>query len=170
MLTLNVVRNKISYDYKFDKQKNSYENNVKNNSKDVIVLLKDNRPIFKAFCQTTANHPEFSFGDTIRPGAFQVKCFVEHRQMHGEIHGIVNGYDLDGQKIDVFSMQVENGYQKGRWLIHDRFSFAKNRDLNNAYSGGCFIMSSTDLVRFNEALRNLGVMPGTVINGNLMEV
>lgn len=170
MLHIRIVRNKVSYQYKIDKSKNDYTNNINNNSKDVIIILDDDTPIFKAFCQTVANHPDFSFKDTIRPGTFQIKCFVEHRQMHGEIHGIVDAFDLDGQKINQYSMQFDNGYQKGRWLIHDKWAEAKNRDLHNAYSGGCFIMSSIDLVRFNDALKNLGVKPGTVINGNLMEV
>ncbi|MGP1459912.1 MAG: hypothetical protein ACTTKL_11520 [Treponema sp.] len=44
---------------------------------------------------------------------------------------------------------TKDGYQNGRWLIHDRFSFSKGGDTNYAWSAGCFILSSKDLEASN---------------------
>lgn len=169
-LILRIVRNKISHDYKFDKQKNDFSNNIKNNTKDFFILLKNGSIIFKCLCQSVANHPDYSYTDSIKQCLFNVKCFVDPRNFHGEIHGIINAIDLDNQPIDNFSMQLDNGFQKGRWLIHDRYSFEKKRDLNNAYSGGCFILSSKDLEEFNKILKTEGIDRDDLIMGELWEV
>ena len=59
--------------------------------------------------------------DTVRAGNFTVKCFVPPRTFHGEIHAITKTRDLDGQEIDRNAMQTtKDGYQNGRWLIHDK--------------------------------------------------
>jgi len=169
-LQIRLIRNRISHDYQFDKSKSSFDSNIKNNSKDIIIIVKNNTPIFKSFCQSVANHPHYKYKDTIHDGKFEIKCFVENRNFHGGIHGIINAFDIEGQPIDIYSMQIDNGYQKGRWLIHDKYSFEKKRDLNNAYSGGCFIMSSEQLSEFNKVLISCNVNPGDVIPGILMEV
>ena len=114
--------------------------------------------------------PHFDFKDTIKEGSFQVKCFVEPRSYHGQVHGVINALDLNNQKIDQFSMQIENGFQKGRWLVHDKWSFSKGRDLNNSYSGSCFILSSKKLEILNEKLKELGIKPCDIINGTLEEM
>ena len=168
---IKVTRKKSSFDYKYDKSKNVYKNNIKNNSLDKLELFFDDQYIigFNSV-QTVSNHPHFDHFDTIDKGPFRIQCFVSPRKFHGLIHGIIDAVDIEGQKIDHWSMQVEGGYQKGRWLVHDRWSFKKNRDLRNGYSGGCFILSSSDLKRFNEKLKKLLIKPGDILNGILVEV
>jgi hypothetical protein len=169
MFSLKVIRKKQSYFFKHNQKKNDFKNNIKNNTLDRIELYFNNKLIFQAKAQTVSNHPHYDFYDTIKKGTFKIKCFVNPRKFHGQIHGIIDAMDIENQPIDHWSMQVENGYQKGRWLIHDRWSFAKNRDLYNAYSGGCFIMSSKDLEKFNKHLTENGISKGDVIKGTLME-
>jgi hypothetical protein len=170
-LKIEVLRYLKSYDFKHYHDKNDFYNNIRNNSIDTLILYKENQIIFKCEnVQTVSNHPDFDFKDTIREGEFKLKCFVESRSFHGRIHGIVNAYDLDNEPIDNYSMQLDNGYQKGRWLLHDKYSFAKKRDLHNSYSGGCFIMSSIDLGEFNSILLENEISPEDIITGILKEV
>ena len=171
-IKIKILRDKLSYDFKYDENKNDYKNNIRNNSIDTILILNSRkRAIFVSReVQTVANHPHFDFLDTIAPGKFKMRCFVEQRKYHGRIHGIVSARDLENQEIDCYSMQVENGYQKGRWLIHDRWSFEKERDLFNGYSGGCFVMSSRDLFNFNRVLERYGVVKNDILNCSLIEV
>ena len=93
------------------------------------------------------------------------------RKFHGQIHAITRSRDIDGQWIDRNAMQTAaNGYQNGRWLIHDKFSFEKRADTNYAWSAGCFILSSNDLEAFNAELKAQGVVAGDEIAGTLSEV
>jgi hypothetical protein len=66
-------------------------------------------------------------------------------------------------------MTLDNGFQLGRWLIHDKFSFSLGRDTNYAWSAGCFILSSMDLETLNKHLKQHGVRSGDLINGTLIE-
>lgn len=62
-----------------------------------------------------------------------MKSFVPPRTFHGEIHAISKTRDLDGQEIDRNAMQTtKDGFQNGRWLIHDRYSQKLGRDTNYA--------------------------------------
>lgn len=181
-LLIKILRDKRSYDYKYSEEEakklgivNEYALRTKNNSLDSLILLKGDKELFRCnTVQTVANHPHYDYNDTIAMGKFQVQCFVKPRKFHGQIHGIVYAKDIEGQNIDAWSMQVENGYQKGRWLIHDRWSWDKNRDLNNGYSGGCFIMPSIELEQFNIILNNEGIHSNPnlkqIINGILLEI
>lgn len=176
-LELLVVRLTSSLDYKFNPSLNSYENNWKHNGEDYVRLYDraTNELLFEARCQTVSNHPDatkFKFGDTLQPGTFSICCFVQPRAFHGEPHGIMNAYDLEGQPIDAYSMQNDldfPGFQNGRWLLHDRFSFKTNRDTNYAWSGGCIILSSKDLGFLNATLRESGVKKGDVVPARLIE-
>jgi hypothetical protein len=68
-------------------------------------------------------------------------------------------------------MQITaGGFQNGRWLIHDRFSSRLGTDSNYAWSAGCFILAANDLSALNQALRSIGVVPGDLIPGVLVEV
>ena len=112
----------------------------------------------------------FTWGDTVAPGSFTLKAFVPPRAFHGEIHAITQTRDIDGEWIDHDAMQItKNGFQNGRWLVHDRYSFSLKADTNYAWSAGCFIMSSVDLKSFNAMLRTCGVKPGDLIPGSLIE-
>lgn len=165
-----VLRKLASHDYKVNPQANAFENNWKNNSLDEIRIVADEEVLFRSPCQTVSNHPGYKYGDTVLEGDFGVTCFVEPRAFHGEIHGIIDAFDLEGQPIDGYSMQIDNGCQSGRWLIHDRFSFKTNRDTNYAWSAGCFILSSANLAAFNQKLKELGVTKGARLSGKLREV
>ncbi len=179
MLKLEVWRNRQSYNFKADPNKaDGFDNNWKNNSLDQLVLLKDDKVLFIAKAQTVANYcfgdmapgDKLPHGDTVAEGEFTVRCFVEPRKFHGEIHAITSTKDKDGQTIDRNAMQVsDKGFQNGRWLIHDRWSEKLGRDSNFAWSAGCFILSSADLERLNETLKKEGVKAGDEIKGEVIE-
>lgn len=179
MLKFEVWRNRKSYDFKADPKKpDGFDNNWKNNSLDFLLLFNDSEILFKAPAQTVANYcfgdqtpgDNLPHGDTVAAGEFTVRCFVEPRAFHGEIHAITNTKDLDGQTIDRNAMQTSaDGFQNGRWLIHDRWSKKLGRDSNYAWSAGCFILSSADLARLNDVLKRNGVKPNDEIKGEVIE-
>ena len=177
MINIRVERKRISYDFKTDPKKpDSFENNWKNNSLDRLVIRDENIEVFCCRCQSVANYCFGSYATpipgeaTIAPGNFTLKAFVPPRNFHGEIHGITGTRSLDGDWIDCTSMKTtKGGFQNGRFLIHDRFSFNTNRDTNYAWSAGCFITSSKDLELFNQMLRTHGVKPGDLIPGLIIE-
>lgn len=179
MLRITVLRNNKSYDFKADPNKPSgFDNNWKNNSMDWFILSDDDAELIRCRCQSVANYcfgdmasgDFIEHGDTIAPGLFTVKCFVEPRAFHGEIHAITKTKDIDGQWIDRNAMQTtKDGYQNGRWLIHDRFSFKQNADTTYAWSAGCIILSSGDLEAINMLLHAYKIQPGDEISGEIVE-
>lgn len=179
MLKLQIWRNRQSYNFKADPGKpDGFDNNWKNNSIDLLVLLDGSAILFQCHVQTVANYcfgdmtpgDNLSHGDTVAAGEFTLKCFVEPRAFHGEIHAITKTKDLDGQTIDRNAMQTTaGGFQNGRWLVHDRYSFKLGKDTNYAWSAGCFILSSNDLARLNAILKNEGVKTGDEISGEVIE-
>lgn len=180
MLNIIVERNKKSFDFKVDKRREgSFSNNYKNNSIDWFCLYDDNAELARFKCQSVANYcfgdqlpgDTVDYGDTIHEGYFTINCFVPPRSFHGEIHGITETRDIDGQWIDRDSMQTTaNGFQIGRFLIHDRYSEKLKRDTNYAWSAGCIILSSDDLACFNNFLHSYNVKAGTLITGQIVEV
>jgi hypothetical protein len=179
MLHFRVERKKESYCYRANSDKpHGFDNNWNNNSLDSLFLFDDLEMKIKLNCQTVAN---YCFGpnagpknnphiSTIASGDFTVKAFVEPRSFHGEIHAITRTRDIGGNWIDHNAMQVyAEGYQLGRWLIHDKYSFELKRDTNYAWSAGCFILSSADLQTLNKCMKGLGVKPGDLIQGTLVE-
>ena len=178
MVKLRIERALSSYDFRANPEApDSFSNNWKNNSRDWLILLDDKAELCRFRCQTVANYcfgkmapgDSVEHGDTIAPGHFQVRLFAEPRNFHGEIHEIINATDLDGQRIDGHAMQITNdGYQTGRWLIHDRYSKKQGRDTNSAWSAGCFILSSGDLEALNKMLHAYKFMPGEILNGEVV--
>jgi len=179
MINILVERRRESYDFRADPRRpDSFENNWKNNSLDWINIRDGEAALCRFRCQTVANYcfgemataSTVAHGDTVAPGNFTVRAFVPPRAFHGEVHAITSARDIDGELIDREAMQItRNGFQNGRWLIHDRFSFNTGADTNYAWSAGCFIMSSADLATFNALLKKLGVKPGDLIDGTLVE-
>ena len=179
MLKLTIIRYKESYHFKADESKpDSFSNNWKNNSLDDFILTADGAEVFKCKCQSVANYcfgeqragDTVAHGDSVAAGGFTVKCFVPPRTFHGEIHAITKTRDLDGQEIDRNAMQTtKDGFQNGRWLIHDRYSQKLGRDTNYAWSAGCFILSSKDLEAFNRVLKSHGIKAGYAVDGVLRE-
>lgn len=180
MLNIVIERNKKSYDYKVNpKDMGSFGNNWKNNSLDWFCLYDDKCELLRVHCQSVANYnwgeyataDSVEYGDTIHEGYFKVKCFVEPRNFHGEIHGIIETKDIDGQWIGRDSMQTtDKGFQNGRFLIHDKFSKKLGRDSNYAWSAGCFIMNSSDLESLNNLLHSYNVKSGDILCGKIIEV
>lgn len=180
MLSIIIKRRQISWNYKLDNKKpDSFENNHNNNMKDWFCLFDDEAEIARFHCQSIANYnfgkeatySTFPWGDTIREGDFTMKAFVESRAFHGEIHGICNTTDMDGEKIDRESMQINvRGETVGRWLIHDKWSNSRKCEGDYAWSSGCIILSCSDLEAFNVLLRTYGVKPGDEIKGQVIEV
>ena len=179
-MTIRVERKRSSYNFKADPlSPDSFENNWKNNSQDMIIIRSKGLDEVRFHCQTVANYcfgdyatgSTVAYGDTIAPGNFKLRAFVPSRSFHGEIHAITHTKDIDGEWIDRDGMQItKGGFQNGRFLIHDRFSFKTGSDTNYAWSAGCFILSSVDLVMFNKILRAYHVMPGDLIDGLLVDV
>ena len=180
MISIRVERKRSSYNFKADPFKpDSFENNWKNNSLDRIVIQNDGTDEIHLHCQTVANYcfgdyataSTVAHGDTVAPGNFKMRAFVPPRSFHGEIHAITSTKDIDGEWIDHDGMQItKNGFQNGRFLIHDRFSFKLGSDTRYAWSAGCFILSSADLALFNKILRSHNVRSGDLIDGLLVEV
>lgn len=179
MLSLVIERKKESYDYKVDpKRPSGFDNNYKNNMLDWFVFFDDKAEIARFHCQSVANYnfgdfksaDTVEYGDTIAPGYFKIKCFVEPRNFHGEIHGIIETKDIDGQWINRESVQINSsGFQNGRFLIHDKYSSKYNTDTNYAWSAGCIILSSDDLCCFNQLLKAYNVKAGDIISGEIVE-
>ena len=180
MLTMIINRRKTSYQFKADKAKaDSFENNWLHNSEDTLSLVDGGEVAFSCSCQSVANYcfgaqrpgDTAPHGDTVAPGEFTLKCFVEPRSFHGEIHAITRTRDIDGQWIGRDAMQTTaDGFQNGRWLLHDRFSFKTGKDTRHAWSAGCFILSSDDLKRLNAVLRSKGIKAGDEIPGLVVEL
>jgi hypothetical protein len=179
MINLRIARKRESYDFKADPRKpDSFGNNWKNNSLDRIIIRDDSLELAWFRCQTVANYcfgaqataSSLPWGDTVAEGNFTVRAFVPPRSFHGEVHAVTRTRDIDGEWIDHEAMQTtRGGFQNGRWLIHDRFSFKTGADTAYAWSAGCFILSSADLASFNGVLRARGVKPGDLIPGTLIE-
>lgn len=179
MLNIIVERKRKSWDFKANPSKpDGFDNNYKNNMIDSLCLYDDNAEIARFKCQSVANYcfgemaksMKNPAGDSIAEGYFEVECFVEPRNFHGEIHGIVRTKDIDGQWINHESMQIDdNGYQSGRWLIHSNYSNKTKSDTNYAWSAGCIILSTSDLKAFNNLLHAYNVEKGQIIKGELVE-
>lgn len=179
MLNIKILRYRKSYDFKNDpSMPDSFENNWKNNSLDWLLLCDDKGELFRCHCQSVANYcfgknataDSVSYGDTVAPGVFKLRAFANPRSFHGEIHEIIQTKDIDGQYINHQAMQITaDGYQNGRWLIHDRYSSKTGKDTNYAWSAGCFILSSADLKNLNEMLHAYQVEPGTILQGIVLE-
>lgn len=179
-ILVKVIRKKESYSFRADPSApDSFENNWKNNSQDDLVLMDDGQPVYQCKCQSVANYcfgdmdtaDTVAHGDTIAPGEFTVRLFVDPRNFHGEIHAITRTRDLDGQWVNHNAMQTtKGGHQNGRWLIHDKYSFKIGDDTRQAWSAGCIILSSFDLEQLNSCLKSLGLKPGHEISGLVEEV
>ena len=179
MLQLKIIRYGKSYHFKADESKpDGFSNNWKNNSLDDFILTNNGAEVFKCKCQSVANYcfgeqrpgDTIAHGDTVREGTFTLRCFVPPKNFHGEIHAITKTRDIDGQEIDRNAMQTtKDGFQNGRWLIHDRYSQKLGRDTNYAWSAGCFILSSKDLEALNATLKLHGIKSGDALDSVLQE-
>lgn len=170
-----VIRRRESYDYMRDpREPPAWGNNDHNNMMDLYLLFVDGVEAMRCLVQTVANHPEARFRDTIAPGQFGMRLFVEPRLFSGRIHGIVGARDLEGDWIDFSSVQPND---LARWLEHDtRKPKAKPTDAEVtettrvAWSAGCIVHHPNDLRRINEILTAAGATQGSVIPAELVVV
>ena len=176
-LLVKVFRIRKSYDYKYDPSANSYQNNIKNNCIDTLVLFQiiggEYIELYRCdTMQSVSNHPEMSYFDTLATDkSFDIVAFVPPGTFGQEIHGIADALDLDGEPIDKFCMQIEDGRVKGRWLVHSTYNPETYKDWTHAWSGGCIIFALTkDLKKFNDTIRAFGVAAGDIIPAIIVEV
>jgi hypothetical protein len=169
-LFVRIIRKDISFKYKRDFDKpDAWDNNDANNMLDSFLFYVDEGMIFSAKCQTVANFPGGRYQDTIAAGPFSLKCFVPQRMFHCRVHGIVDCYDIEGQHIDLDSVQIDD---KNRWLVHDTQKLKPNPPGNLtrvAWSAGCFVLSKLDLEGLNEILDAYKIEAGEIIPGELVE-
>jgi hypothetical protein len=178
-LFIRINRKNISYNYKrYNDKPDDWHNNDFNNMLDNLVLFYDEAQLLKIPCQSVANIPNGRFTDTIKPGKFQLKCFVDNRNFYGRIHGIINCYDMDGQFINKNSVETvpgENGAPVSytRWLMHDTQSLKPKPPMTItrvAWSAGCIVTSPSNLEALNEILDAYKVIPNDIINGEIVEI
>lgn len=179
-MNLVIKRKKESYEYKLHGKDSpdDWHNNDVNNMLDTLELWHNGDLLHSNPVQTVANMPGARFLDTIKPGPFGVKLFVEQRAFRGKIHGIVNAVDFDGQTIDGRSIEPIKGKDGApinieRWLVHDTQKHAPapvGEVTRVAWSAGCFIMGPMDLEVLAKLFETHGFKPGDIINGELIEV
>lgn len=169
------IRRKESYNYmKNPSAAPSWGNNDHNNMLDTCIIFIEGVEKFECAVQTVSNHPEARFRDTIAPGEFGLRLFVDPRLFSGRIHGIVGARDLEGDFVDFESVQLDD---LARWLQHDTRklkSRPSDPDLSTvtrvAWSAGCFVHHPPDLERINSIYLDAGANPGIVIPAELVVV
>jgi len=170
MLFIRIKRKKISYKYKKDmKAKDDWHNNDNNSCLDDFELFDYESRIFTAKCQTVSNIPGGRYQDTISPGPFLVKCFIEKRNFHCEVHGICQTSTLDYSWIDDDCTTASN---KERWLIHDDQKLKPNppnQVTRIPWSAGCIVLRYSDHKAFNDILKAYGVVTGFSIDGEILQ-
>lgn len=171
MLFIRVERKKSSYQYKRKpKEKDDWHNNDYHNCEDDFELFDYESLLFSAKCQTVSNIPGGRYLDTIAPGPFLIKCFVEQRNFYCRIHGICETSDLENEWINQDMIQETSNT---RWLIHDDQKLKPNppgQITRVCWSAGCFILHKGDLEAFNTILDAYGITSKDSIDGELMEV
>jgi hypothetical protein len=126
--------------------------------------------LFKAKCQTVANIPGGRFVDTVAPGPFLIKCFIDQRQFHCPVHGICQTHDLELEYIDDNSVQKTDNT---RWLIHDDQKLKPNppgQITRIPWSAGCFVLHKSDFEGLNTILEAYKINTGDTIDGELIDV
>jgi hypothetical protein len=156
----------------------AWGNSDGNNSLDRFYLFLDegiaghSAPLFTCKAQTIANleglDPGVHRADTIEPGTFQLRAFVDSRQFWCIPHGICNTRTLAGEWIGENSTTATN---PNRWLMHDWQAHRdkpKGQDTRVAWSAGCIVVPDADLILFSAILTNNGIKPGDLIDGELI--
>lgn len=179
MVKIVIQRTKRSYDYKFSPEKKSdYGNNAKNNSLDWLVLYCNGEEITRLHCQSVQNLDwgknasagKLAYGDTIAPGSFLLRLWAQPRKFKGSVHEIIRCKTLNGLAINDNAMQIVNGHENGRWLIHNKYNSTTHKDTNFAWSAGCIIVKTGDMELLDSALKALNLTPGMIISGEIIEV
>ena len=184
-MILRITRSHLSLAYRRDPAKPAaWDDNDANNSLDQFALFEEpgiaghSAPLFVCRCQTVANlegldagsqtaHPA-RYLDTIAPGPFQLRAFVEPRMFWCQPHGICNARTLGGDWIGSDSTTPSN---PNRWLAHDWRKLKPNpdgQDTRVAWSAGCFVLPTRELDAFGKILILHGINAGDLIDGELV--
>jgi len=170
MLNVIVERKKSSFDCKFNKNLNSFENNIKNNTKDILKLYQGDELLFECAVQSVSNHPSVTTDNSIRAGKFEIKLFVEKRAFWGNVFGICNTATKNGIAINENSVNEGN---PNRFLIHDRQKVKpalEGTETRNGYSAGCLIIASVHMSMLSKILISKGYKPNDIILGYVIEL
>lgn len=187
MLNIRVVRDPRSLHPKRRPDKpDGWGNNDAANSLDSIEIYDGLARIFSCSAQTVANLPGARFKDTVAPGAFQLRAFVDPRSFYGRVHGICNTLDIEGQIIDTKSIQPypiaplgvagQNGQtfapcSEDRYLCHDTqrpWPASPNLITRVAWSAGCFVVEPVSLTHIGFIFDSRGIKAGDLIPGELV--
>lgn len=187
-LVIRITRSRLSLQPLRDPAKPAdWSNSDGNNSLDQFGLYADdgvaeNRyiPLFTCHAQTVCNLEGLAAGsqsvdaryeDTIAPGPFELRAFVEPRQFWCQPHGVCNARTLGGDAINGNCVTRTN---PNRWLMHDWRKLKPQPDAQDcrvAWSAGCIVVADADLERFSQLLLHYGITPGDLISGEIiMEV
>jgi hypothetical protein len=171
MLFIRIRRKKESHKYKRDfNKKDDWFNNDANNCLDEFILYDYETVIFTAKCQTVANLPGGIYKDTVAEGPFLMRCFVEKRNFHCEVHGICQTSTLGFEWIGNDSTTIDD---KERWLFHDDQKLKPSPAgvlTRVCWSEGCFVLHKSDLDSLNEILIAYKKTSGQTIDGEVVEV
>lgn len=179
MISIKVVRQVASLTPKrWPEKPDDWGNNDGNNSLDDFAIYDGLMRLFSCSAQTVVNIPGGRYLDTIAPGPFQLRAFVEPRKFYGRIHGICNTFDLEGQQIDGRSIQPVPGKDGAplsidRWLMHDWQKLRPSPPMQLtrvAWSAGCFVVLPMVLVHIGFIFDQYGIQPGDFIPGELIMV
>lgn len=172
-----VIRKKSSYDYKFTpSQPGDWDNQKRNNSQDRLQLLEDTGElVFDSPSQTVANLETLDAGvhflDSVAPGPFSIRLWVEQRDFWCWPHGIIRAKTMGSDQIDENSVTPTN---ISRWLVHDwqkhRSAAPQGTDTSVAWSAGCFVEPDAKLKELGQILTGRGYKSGDIIDGELIEV
>jgi hypothetical protein len=183
MLKYKIFRKAASLNFKRDPSApNDWHNNDGVNSQDILELCDDDEVIFSCPSQTVSNAEGLIKGaheyDTIAPGKFFIRAFVDPRAFKCQPHGIVGATtkhgDLIRSDVDKHGKPTEKdsttGSNLSRWLVHDwKDHNNPPKDTRVAWSAGCFVEPDADLVRLNTILLARGVKPYALIPAELFE-
>ena len=147
----------------------AWGNNDCNNLQDIFEVFRGEEMVLSFPVQTVANlaglNVNVRAGDTIAPGEFFIRAFVEPRLYKCRPHGIVGAKTIGGDFIGDDSTTDTN---KLRWLIHDQKNFS-GAVTRVAWSAGCFVLPVVDLELFNLELTFNGIRDGDIIPCTLIE-
>ena len=169
MLFIRVERDVRSYNYKKNpKAKDDWQNNSNNSCLDRFILYEYESVLFETKCQSISNIPDGHYSDTIATGPFLLRCFVDKRSFHCDVHGICQTATLGNEWIDDTSTSPSSDL---RWLMHDDQKLLPNPPgilTRIPWSAGCIVLRKTDHDAFNEILKAFNIKPGDTIDGEIV--
>ena len=169
MLFVRIIRDLKSYQYKKDpKAKDDWQNNSNNSCLDQFLLYEYESLLFRAKCQTIANIPGGKYSNTIIVGPFLIKCFVEKRSFHCDVHGICQTATMSNEWITDESI---TGTSDLRWLIHDDQKLLPNppnQITRIPWSDGCIVLKKGDLESFSFILEAFKYKSGDTIDAEVV--